>query len=173
MARHAGKELLFQKKLLIFFITCFKILMMTAGKEKNMEPSNIRGEAIQGEKMTTVTCTSWLGEDGIIRSIMHPQAVENIETAKENTAVGVKLSGGIKRPLLLDMSRIKSMDKEARDYYAQGEKRESCEKAVALIIKSPVSRIIGNFFLGLNKTTEPTRLFTDQQKALDWLKTFL
>ncbi|MCK4764636.1 MAG: STAS/SEC14 domain-containing protein [Candidatus Aminicenantes bacterium] len=142
---------------------------MTVNKNKpDSKPTDPKGEVI-----TTETCKSWLGDDGIVWSIMLPQAVETIETAKKNTAAGVTLSGGKKRPLLLDMSKIKSMNKEARDYYARGDKRESCEKAVALIIKSPISRILGNFFLGFNKPTEPTKLFTDEKKALEWLKTFL
>ena len=119
--------------------------------------------------VTTKTCKVWLGDDGIVRSIMHPGAEDCLETAKENVSAGIKVSGGIKRPLLLDMSKIKSMDKDARDYYARCDKREGSEKAVALAVKSPVSRMIGNFFLGLNKSTIPTRLFTDDKKALEWL----
>lgn len=65
------------------------------------------------------------------------------------------------------------MKKEARDYYALGGSREGMESAVALIVKSPLSRAIGNFFLGLNKTPLPTKLFTSENHAITWLKTFL
>ena len=44
--------------------------------------------------------------------------------------------------------------------------------AAALIIANPVSRIIGNFFMGLNKTAFPFQLFTNQEEALKWLKSF-
>jgi hypothetical protein len=123
--------------------------------------------------ITTRTSKTRLGDDGIIRSAMLPGAEDNLETAKENVSAGIKVSRGEKRPLLLDISNIKSMDRDARIYYANSEKREGAEKAVALLIKSPLSRMIGNLFLGLNKSTLPTRLFTDENKALEWLKNFL
>ncbi|MFC2156016.1 hypothetical protein ACFLRB_05970 [Acidobacteriota bacterium] len=125
-----------------------------------------------GETISTKTCKVWLGDDGIVISVMHPGAEDNLETAKENIAAGIKVSGGVKRPLLLDMSRIKTMDHAARDYYAHNERREGSERAVALVVKSPLSRMFGNFFLGLNKPVVPTKLFNDQGKALDWLKHF-
>jgi hypothetical protein len=44
--------------------------------------------------------------------------------------------------------------------------------ATALIISSPLSRAIGNFFLGLNRTSMPTRLFTSEADALAWLSEY-
>jgi hypothetical protein len=35
-----------------------------------------------------------------------------------------------------------------------------------------LSRALGNFFLGLNKPSMPTRLFDDQEQALAWLRGF-
>lgn len=133
-------------------------------------------DTITSEKnaaVTTTTCKVWLGDDGIVRSVMLPGAEDNRETAKENVSAGIQVSGGKMRPLLLDMSKIKSMDRGARDYYARSDKREGSELAVALLVKSPISRVIGNFFMGLNKPSLPSKLFTDENKALDWLKTFL
>lgn len=40
---------------------------------------------------------------------------------------------------------------------------------VALVAKSPVERMIANFFLGLNKPQVPVRMFTDPDKARAWL----
>ena len=45
--------------------------------------------------------------------------------------------------------------------------------AVALLIGSPMSRVIGNFYLGFNRPQTPTRLFTDTDEAEAWLRTFL
>ncbi len=135
---------------------------------------NPKQNSLQNEKIVTNTTTNWLGEDGIIRSIMHEKAIDTLETAKENIAAGIKLAGGKKRPVLLDMSKIKSMDKAARDYYSNSDKREGGDLVVGIVVNSPVSRIIGNFFLGFNKPTNPTpRLFTDHDKAIEWLKSFL
>jgi len=63
------------------------------------------------------------------------------------------------------------MDKESRRFHA-GEMPEQYAKAVALIEKSPVSKVIGNFFLGINKPPFPTKLFTKKHEAIHWLKKF-
>ena len=45
--------------------------------------------------------------------------------------------------------------------------------AQAIIVDSPVSRLIGSFFLGLNKPPFPTKLFTSEADAVEWLKGYL
>jgi hypothetical protein len=39
-----------------------------------------------------------------------------------------------------------------------------------LIIGGPLSRIIGNFFLSVNKPLYPARLFDNEASALAWLQ---
>jgi hypothetical protein len=69
------------------------------------------------------------------------------------------------------MSRVKSIAREARDYDAREAARVA--PAVALIVGSPLSRMIGNFFLGLNRTAVPIRLFTSEPAARSWLRRYL
>lgn len=69
------------------------------------------------------------------------------------------------------MRDIKSMDREARRFFA-GPECAKAESAAALVIGSPITKAIGNFFLGLNKPIIPTRLFTNEADAIVWLKTF-
>ncbi len=125
------------------------------------------------KQIETSTATVWLGADGITRAAFRAGARETLETARENVQAGVTISGAIERPLLLDMTHIGSMDKAARDYYAQGDQREGAEKAIALITNSALSRVIGNFFIGLNRPVKPTRLFTSEESALQWLRQYL
>ena len=77
----------------------------------------------------------------------------------------------VKTRVLIDMTAVTEISKEARDYFAN-ERTASIQRATALLIGSPVSRVIGNFFMGLNKPASPTRLFTDPHKAIQWLHTF-
>ena len=73
----------------------------------------------------------------------------------------------------LDLRQIKSQTREARDYYG-GEESGRCFSAAAVLVESPVSRLLGNFFIGFNKSTNaPLKLFTSEQEAIEWLKTFL
>ena len=94
-------------------------------------------------------------------------AKENID-AQENIRDGVNKA---KTRVLIDMTAVTAISKQARDYFAN-ERTASIQRATALLIGTPVSRVIGNFFMGLNKPISPTRLFTDPRKAIQWLHTF-
>ncbi len=96
------------------------------------------------------------------------------ELAKENVDAQESVRDAVskaKTRVLIDMTAVSEISKEARDYFAN-ERTASIQRATALLIESPVSRVIGNFFMGLNKPISPTRLFTDPQKAIKWLHTF-
>ena len=96
------------------------------------------------------------------------------EAAREDVDAQERLRDSIGRAktrVLIDMSQVTEIRKEARDYFAN-ERTASVQRATALLITSPVGRVIGNFFMGLNKPVSPTRLFTDPQKAIQWLHTF-
>jgi hypothetical protein len=77
-----------------------------------------------------------------------------------------------KRPVMVDIRNIKSVDLKARAYYS-GEKATKYLLAAALVIRNPVSRVIGNFYMGINKTVFPFRLFTKTEAAKKWLNSFL
>lgn len=117
-----------------------------------------------------VTCFyTWMGSDGIARTKIKPGAEVQLEHARENSAAVSSLYHGIKFPLLIDSRGIKSMTKDARNQFTT-KGRESYTTAFAIIIDSPLSRIIGNFFMGINKPAVPTRLFDNERDAEIWLK---
>lgn len=116
---------------------------------------------------------TWLGDDGIIRTKVKPNAEVQLKEAKENSELINSFStNGETFPLLIDSRSIRSISKEARDFFSMNN-RASCIIAFAIIIDSPLSKIIGNFFMGLNKPRVPARLFNNEEEALIWLKTFL
>jgi hypothetical protein len=127
---------------------------------------------MENEVIITRTAKVRLGEDGIFRVIVLPKVEMTLADAKESIATVLKISKGKKLPLLVDSRNIKSMEREARVYYAGEEGRKSVS-ACALLIGSPVSRVIGNFFMGLNKPLVPTRLFTSETEAIEWLRRFI
>lgn len=124
------------------------------------------------EIITTRTLKIWLGDDGIMRSNPLANAEMTLADAKEANEIIWKLSANKKRPLFCDYSGIRSQDAECRDYYAS-EETAAVTLVCAILVGSPVSKIIGNFYMGLNKPATPTRLFTSQDSAIAWLKGFL
>jgi hypothetical protein len=115
--------------------------------------------------------TTWMGNDGIARTKVKPLSEVTIKDAMENSVAVNSLSNGNDFPLLIDTRDIRSITKEARDYFSMNN-RESHVIAFGILIDSPLSKIIGNFFMGLNKPRVPVRLFTSEKEAVTWLQSF-
>ena len=109
-----------------------------------------------------------LGQDGIVWLIWLPNAEVTLAAAKESVAAIATLTQGKSSPLLVDMRTVRFTDLEARAYYSGP--RNTATKAIALLVGSPVSRVIADFFLRINKPSIPTRMFTSEAEALEWLK---
>ena len=114
---------------------------------------------------------TWMGGDGIARTKVKPKSEVIIDDAKENS-LAVNSFDLTSYPLIIDTTEIKSIAKEARDYFSMKD-RGSKVMVLAIIIKSPLSKIIANFFMGLNKPVVPVKLFTDEETAIDWCKSYL
>ena len=111
----------------------------------------------------------WI-EDGILYFVYKKGIKVSIEAAKQIVADRLKVQNGVSYPVFCDMKGVKDSDKPARDYLA----KEGSElvTAVAVMIDSPVTKIMLNFYLNINGPITPTRMFTEQDKALEYLKTF-
>ena len=124
-------------------------------------------------EITTRTGKQWLGDDGIVRQVVFPGAEQTLADAVEHIrAIAALMPGGRRGPLLVDLRGTAAASREARAYFA-GPETAKVVSAVALLVGSPISSVIGNFFLRLNQPRYPTRLFTDEAEALPWLKGFL
>ena len=114
----------------------------------------------------------WLGEDGIIRVVSLPGLEVTLENVIEVIRHVKNFTMGKKVPLLIDIRSVKSMTREAR-LFVSGEDAAQVTSAVALLIGSPASKVIGNFFIGFGKPIYPTKLFNSEEKALHWLEGFI
>ena len=123
------------------------------------------------KKIETRVFTTWL-QGGVCYTKVKPTAVIELSDAVENSQAVAELSAGEIYPMLVDLRGINSITKEARDHFSMKGRKPGI-LAIAMLIRSPVSSIIGNFFLGLNKSAVPTYLFTSEAKALQWLENFV
>lgn len=101
---------------------------------------------------------------------MHRGAEMTLTDAKEALAATAHLSQGRRLPVLVDSRGIKSQSKQARDLFGSEEAAAVCA-SVALLVGTPVSRVIGNFFLRRMSQPIPTQLFTEEASAIQWLRT--
>lgn len=65
-----------------------------------------------------------------------------------------------------------SMDKPAREYLASEEGTNGLT-ATAIIVDSSFSRALGNFFLFVNKTKMPVKIFSNIPRAIKWLQKYI
>ncbi|HKI53127.1 MAG TPA: hypothetical protein VJ987_03310 [Anaerolineales bacterium] len=111
----------------------------------------------------------WLREDGIIQMVVDPRAKYTLADTRESLESIVKASKGKRRPLLADVRNIESADFATRQETAAFEEATS----VGVLIDSRVSRLIGNVYINFSKPVIPTRLFTSEAEAVEWLKEFM
>ena len=116
----------------------------------------------------TETCEFWIDPRGFIHCIMAPGCELDVENARVNVAAIAAIGRGARRRLLVDMRGMRSQTREAREYLT-GPEAERAALAVALLVGSPVSRVLGNFFLRLGAHRVPTALFGTEHEALAWL----
>ena len=124
-----------------------------------------------GEWVETKNARIRLRDDGIVEFRAHGEAHDTLETAQENMAVFNRLLGErAPGPILVFMAGVKSQSRDARTFLSESEEsRRTCSR-VALVIDSYLSRVLGNVFIGLNKSRAPLKLFTSQEEAVRWLK---
>jgi hypothetical protein len=124
-------------------------------------------EPAPGLAVTTRTCTLWM-EGPLLRGRFLPGAEVELADARENLEASARLIGGRAVPVLVDLRPVKSQSAEARALLA-GPDAGQVGCAVALVIGSPLSRVLGSFYLRFNRPGTPTRLFASVEEAERWL----
>ncbi len=98
--------------------------------------------------------------------------VQTLQTAQENIEAQARIRDALGKEMtrvLIDMRQTTRIGREARHHYA-GKRTASIQRATALLVASPLSATIANFFMGLNKPLSPTRMFTSEDEAIAWLR---
>lgn len=113
----------------------------------------------------------WLDEYGIVHSEYFGNSEVTLEDAKTEVVAIDKLNGGKRAPTLVHIGGVKSVSRDARKYYSSEESAQTIA-AAALLISSELSKILANFFMGINRPIMPVKLFTSKDEAIDWLSSF-
>ena len=127
---------------------------------------------MSGNVINLPISTVHIDDDGILISAYKESSNIEVEDAIMVRDAALKLTGGKKCVALVDLTNVKTISKEAR-YYFSGMEFAEVFKAAASYVSTPVSKIIGNFFLGINKPAMPVRLFNSKEEAITWLKGYM
>jgi hypothetical protein len=118
--------------------------------------------------MTTDNSHYFVREDGIVIQAVVSSRKQTLEDVRENTRVFNSIAAGRRRLLLVDMRVSYAVEPKARAFYATPE-ASRWVLAVAMVTPSTATRILGNFFLGLNQPSYPCRMFATVDEGVAWL----
>ncbi len=109
--------------------------------------------------------------DGILVSAWKSKFID-ISLVRKVKKYHLEIMDGKSYPMLADIKSVRDTTKEARDFLAS---KEGCEglTAIAIMINSPVSKMIANFFIKASRPVIPTTMFTDERAAKKWLTQYI
>jgi hypothetical protein len=121
----------------------------------------------------TATARILLDRDGIVVVRIRKGAQQRPPDARENLDLAVAVGEGRRRPLLVDITGSPPLDAETRHLYS-GETLVSAFTALALLVEaSPLGRMMGNVYFRVARPGIPTHLFTEESRAVAWLRDHL
>jgi hypothetical protein len=114
---------------------------------------------------------SYTPENRILRIKILEGAEIELSDALQNLEATKLLTKNDRYLILVDGRVSLSISREARAFAAETKNDESI--ASAMIITSTANKLIGNFYINVNKPSIPTRIFSSEEKAIEWLSGFL
>lgn len=106
-----------------------------------------------------------MSDDGVLLLRWLPGVQIEVEDAQAAMAQVNQMCQQEQHAMLVDMAAVASVSREARAIWSI-----PCRASrIALLGKSPVDRVLANFFLGVHVPPCPTRFFTSRSEAMDWL----
>lgn len=116
--------------------------------------------------------TIQLRSDGILHSHTSDGKEFNVESLKKFNVVMGKMLNYKKAPLLITFDEFAIPPVETREFWS---KKDACPyaSADAYIATTFGHKFIGNFYLKFDKPGRPTKIFSNEKEAVDWLKGFL
>ena len=113
---------------------------------------------------------AWLIGGNIIFVECKANVEIELEDAKEDMQLSEEMSSGIDHfATIIDTANIKSITKEARDWYSLIQNDNPRNISVALVVNSFYTRIIANFFLGFKNSRTEMKIFNEKDVAIEWL----
>lgn len=110
-------------------------------------------------------------DDGILEFRYRDGVYLQIEDAENLIHAALDLVGDrVPLPTIVYLGEVRGSTRESREYMAYSDENQRLSSRVALVVTSRVGRMLVNLLFGLSPPRIPTRAFTDDAAALDWLK---
>jgi hypothetical protein len=114
--------------------------------------------------------TFWIGSDGILYSVFR-NVPRTFERCKERTDLIKSVTRFKPVCSITDITHSGTIDNEAREFL----KKEFAKmyKAMAIVTTSPLGKMIATLTTVMAPPSVPTKIFSDPDKARQWLKQYL
>ncbi len=93
-----------------------------------------------------------------------------IEEAQKIINDSLAFTNGTVFPVMNDIKNMPPHTREVREFFAVQASRSA--KANAIVVSNTFNRVMASFFLSLSKPLIPTKIFSDRNKAADWLQKY-
>ncbi len=117
----------------------------------------------------TEVFTMRVEEDGLIHFLVKKDAILDVSDLWESRRMSLEYLPNTKYQIMMEAEDLFTVTKEAREVGASPEYAADLD-AVALVTTSFPLKLLGNLYIRINKPIVPTKLFYDQQSAINWLK---
>ena len=130
------------------------------GMARDLQLGSAVTDHVSGEKFEV-----YLVEEGMVRCDWTEGATISPADAQAVLDAFVTLTANVATPVLVDLRKVAAVDREARRMFAS----TTATNRQALLVGSPLSRTLGNFFVKLSRPAMPVKLFDDEAAAIAWL----
>ena len=122
-------------------------------------------------RTTTAEISSIEVESGPIVTVrILPDVLQTLDDARSNIEASVSAATNRRSRLLVDIRKAAIITAEVRHYYS-GEILTQWFSAIGLLVDaSPLGRVMGNLYMRIAQPGLPTRIFTDEEAAMIWLR---
>jgi len=113
-----------------------------------------------------------LRDDGILHRHVSARGEYKMSDLPELNSIIGEMVNYDPVPVMVTIDESVTVPFEAREVMAQ-KSGSPYSKAVAYVTKQLAHQLIASFHININKPERPTRLFDNEEEAVEWLKTFL
>lgn len=121
---------------------------------------------------TSTSVLQFSRETGILIVRAKADSELTADLARLDFTIARKMVGNLRVPVLSDVRLLERHSPEVRSFYSSPEMQESMS-AMAILVDSLATRLLGNFFIYISRPPYPTQLFTQEAAALTWLSQFV
>jgi hypothetical protein len=109
--------------------------------------------------------------DGIVENVVKEGVVIDKTDIVQLIKANKKMCASTKHCVLITSNSFASITKEARKLSA-GKKSQQPKQVVAkaVVVNNLGHKLIGNFYVNVNKPNIKTKIFSERTKAIDWLQ---